>query len=187
MNIGSILKYKLILVTVVFIMNADLHAQGNSNGNNGNGNGVDPFALTVKKSGPVSLNFGAFVNVSGGNIDIDPVSLNPIPIANPADFIIVKNGTGPILFEVSNTATPLKVVNIRYQVTSPLSNGTSNLGLLVNFNSTRPLTTITQNSYTFTINELNPAAIYMGATLTVASGESPGVYTGVVSVTIDNQ
>lgn len=187
MKEGSFSKYKLILVIIFLLLIPNLYAQNinselNANAN-GNGNGVDPFALTVTTSDPASLNFGTFVIVNGGNIEIDPLFPNSIPITNPGDFIVIKNGSGPILFEVSNNATPLKVVNLIYQVT-PITDGTTNLDLTVKFNSSRPLTSSSSSTYTFTVNELNPATIYMGGILNVPAGTLPGNYAGSVTVNI---
>lgn len=163
MKTGSFPKYKLILVIVFFLGAPYLHAQGNE--------------FTISPS-TVQLNFGAFVNESGGTVTLDPCSGSTTPSGN---IIKIRNGSSST-FTLSSTKDKGKSFVTLTLTTVPqtLSNGIDDLSLSNLFLCIDGVQISLPDPYTYEFQvdrQIDlPLNISMGGDLNVPAGASPGPY-----------
>lgn len=134
---------------------------------NGNGNGppVDNTqTLTVTSTG--SLEFGRFSRQNGGNITIDPYGT----VNKTGDIFLVSSLRSNVRFDISTNRGNTNMVTVTASPT-PLTGPGGSLELSVIFDKNP-----------FIIDKDNPATVNMGGTITIGPEDSPGIYSGTVSV-----
>lgn len=121
--------------------------------------------LTVTSNG--TLNFGTFTRVNGGTITMDPFG----SISTTGDIFVVNSGSSRsvVTFDVSTTLGANKTVVVNAPPTA--LTGPGSLELNLNFDRT-----------SFSVSKTNPQTIRMGGTLTVGPEDTPGPYSGTVTV-----
>lgn len=135
----------------------------------------DALAQRLDLSSVRALDFGRFIAGSGGTVVITPAGLRS---RSGAVVLLNSPGTGQAVLNVSRGSGNKAVVDI-----SLPSNGSTRLTSGANTMAVGSFV----SSPAFTMSIATPATLSIGATLTVAPNQPPGVYSGTFPVTVNYQ
>lgn len=134
-----------------------------------------PAPVVITKTGDIS--FGAFTVGSGGGT----VTVNSSSVRSSSGDIVLLNLSGysysAATFEVA--VLPDMVCSILFSTSTLTGPGASTLSLTINSYSPNPF--ITTKEYP------NTTTLYVGGTLTVGGGATPGSYSGSFDITINQE
>jgi hypothetical protein len=140
--------------------------------------GREACAQQINLSNTRGLDFGRFVAASGGAVIVSPtggrthtggVILLNSPTANPATFTVSKSSNGG-----TNKAV---IISLPANGSTRLTSGSNSMAVDAFTNSPATLTSVTTTGTTLSV----------GATLTVAANQPPGLYSGSFPLIVNFQ